>query len=493
MNQSHDISIPEALLYVNQAQKAKQSGDSVQYALALKGLQLEAERFEQKKRQDAFNNAVKLAETQSELTKEMRVQALDDEIKKSYEAGDTERADFLMALKQGGQRPAMLQELDEYDRRVERGITEDEKQLFGIKSADDPTTKERDIKMLDSLIEDGVIDEADKKDIIMSLFGVDEPSISATQEKLLGVHDMYKADEITESESIEMRKRILAGTESRSDTKDSIDALDIFPVDDPTSSALNKINLSFPKAQAERMIAYIAKLTEGKPFNELPAAIKSAAAEEFKAAVEIKGVGGESVKKVMQARELLNQELPPLLNMMEDYEDRYGKGSLGFAIKMKDGVLSRVSGRPTNPELDAIFTATQDVIANILLIRSGASVTENERRLTEAMLPTATVPLNFSRARATALLNANKRAANTFYRNTINESYSNVILDDYYVDGLRAVSGLSEREINFAQNVIDVYRKDGKSNREIKRLMRSAKRSDGSPKFTESQIDMLMD
>ena len=101
---------------------------------------------------------------------------------------------------------------------------------------------------------------------------------------------------------------------------------------------------------------------------------------------------------------------------------------------------------PSSPELDEIFTTTQDMIANVLLIRSGATVTDEERNIMNAMVPNAVVPLRFSRARGIALLNANKRAASKFYDRSINPAYSKVIVDRYYTAELTRVRELQDAD-----------------------------------------------
>lgn len=397
-------SIPEALLAYQKIQNINNSGQitpekQVSLALEQRKIQLLAEDFEFQKRKQSFDQYVKLMEQGTELQKTMAMQELDKEIRDAYASGNNALARQLEAQRTGGQTKQTFQ--DRVGEAEAQGfLSKDQSATAVQRELLDPTTNEQNIQVLDTLVNQGIITDEERKSLIIDMFD-----------------DNVRA---------------------KTDTADSIDILNKFPPGDPTASGLNKLNLSLPKSNAERFFAYIGRLTETKPFDQLTDVQKSQAANEFKTAAELK-VGNDSVKKVMQARELLQSEIPYLLNLMEQYEVKHGEGSLGRKLQIANGVVKFVTGAPRSPELDAIFTTTQDMVANVLLIRSGATVTDEERNIMNAMVPNAVVPLRFSRARGLEILRANKRAAQRYYSGAINKAYADVIVADYYTADIKRI------------------------------------------------------
>ena len=173
MNQQRNPSVIKAIGIVNDIQRAKNMGDMTRYALGMRQLQLAAEEFEFKKRQSSINNILKVVETQSELQKEARDVALADEIRKAFDAGDMERADFLGALRAKGQRSADLQALSAYEKRVAEGtITEqagDRARILGARgsTSDDRPMIQKEIEWVQSL---GIFEPDEVKKMIESEF-----------------------------------------------------------------------------------------------------------------------------------------------------------------------------------------------------------------------------------------------------------------------------------------------------------------------------------
>ena len=101
MQQIREISIPEAIVSAVNARKSMDQGDQMGYILALKQMELQAERFEWDKRNDLLAQSQKAWEQQTAVDKEMRRQALDKEIRDAYEAGDMDRVRFLQSQQAG--------------------------------------------------------------------------------------------------------------------------------------------------------------------------------------------------------------------------------------------------------------------------------------------------------------------------------------------------------------------------------------------------------
>lgn len=410
-----------AIAYMDDAKKAFDAGDIAQLMIAQRGLELEARRADLAEREFEWKEQQKAIENMDAITKRAFERQLRDKIMAAEEAGDYASANRDRALLEGRQLPSNIQALDEYEGRgfevteeVARGFLDPNYQPT---SAEEPTNKERDIETIRELEKEGIYTKEQATEAIQGIFLKSARTVPPTDTEIA-------------------RRSLLA-----------------YPKGDPTASALNKMNLAYPNANANKLIAYISNLTkdaEGLPIsfedlkNEHPQRLNEVT-DELKTAAELK-VGDESVRKVMQAREVLQTEIPNLVELMEDYEKEYGKGSLGRALQIENGVLKRVQGYPSNPDLDLIFTTTQDMIANVLLIRSGATVTDQEREIMNAMVPTAVVPLRFSRARAIGLMQANKRAAQNYYRKSLNQEYANVIVDRYYKGELQSIQELQDND-----------------------------------------------
>ena len=216
--------------------------------------------------------------------------------------------------------------------------------------------------------------------------------------------------------------------------------VDKYNPNDPMITAFGAIAKIYPASQANRVAKALDRIAGGKNWVDQTPEKQEQIALDMKQTVDIEGPGGESVRKVMQARELLQRDVPYLVGLLDAYAKKHGVDALGRDLQIVDGAVKFVTGAVRTPELDAIFTSTQDIIANVLLIRSGATVTDAERQVMNAMMPVATVPLPHALARAGELLKAGQRAAEAYYGKILGPTMTAPIIAKYYtpeVDKLR--------------------------------------------------------
>ena len=355
------INVPTALAAINNVQTAVRSNDPLKYVIALKQLEMHAEEFEFKKSQANITNIAKIIDQQTELGKLITEQAMDDEIRKANKSGDMERVDFLLALKSGRQRPTNIQSLDKF-RSMEFDTESERQTALGFL---DPNYQPSEFDELSVLQEQGLISPEQQRTAV----GRSVTDATSQEKNAQLISSWVDQGIVTESEGKELYQSLFlkSSNEPSTDTEVARKIMVAFPKGDPTASALNKINIAYPNANANKIVSYIGRLTEDengnqRSFSEMKDAYENPkasdltrarlpddtviqAADEFKTAAELK-IGDESVRKVMQAREVLQTEIPVLIDMMESYENENGKGSLGLALRIENGVLKRARGYP---------------------------------------------------------------------------------------------------------------------------------------------------
>ena len=452
------------------ARQAKNDGDRITHAghlvkfdYALKKERLDA----QKKRLDqAEKHHSEIQKLMSQLSTAEDAKAITDQYLAFIEAGELDKAVNLLAImKDANPDIARLLEArsDPLLQAGEFRVADDvQEQIFSRENRE----------YADGLTPDQVIRDKDMFGRDLSPFqrarqaqqaGADvDPSAAAR----IDVGQQASADAIVKAEASQQPQRT-------TDTAAYEAILQKYPAGGAMNQAFNAISKIYSPSQANRVASGLDRIAGGVAWENQPDEKKIQIADDMKQLVDIEAPGGESIRKVVQAREELQREIPYILDLMEAWQKKNPDDNLGRWLQIQETGMVRLQGRPTDPDIDAIFTATQDMIANVLLIRSGATVTDAERQIMNAMVPTIGVPLNYSLARGGELLKAGRRAAENFYGKILGQEITTPIISKYYTPEIEKIDAALDLPEGVKESKVqEMMKHSGKSRKEVLDFLR---------------------
>ena len=443
----------------NDAKSAMDANDFGRLVLLREQIRLQFIKHRDDMKLKKSQQALKNFEALSDYEKEQYTRSQDAEIQAAIDAGDYAKAHRLQRVKEGQLAPQSIQEFDRFTEQYGEPSRAEAAEFFGL-ALPEPRSQRAPTKLeeIEQLYKDKKIsEELYNRAIEHHIAPTKDKDLTGKRLDIAIIKELVADGTYTEEQGQEAIEALFLPSVKNTPTTDTETARQIMlslPKGGPTASVLNKANIQLSNPAANKMISYIGNLTR-KPdgthysFNELkdaPAGTKlknifNRILGEFKSFADFKG-GSEATLRVQLARERLNQGVPHLIELMEDYERKHGSGALGRDFQVVNGVLKFVKGTPSNVDAEEIISYGNNMISEVLVFRSGATVTDVERKITEAIAPTGTIPLAFSRARAKALLDANRQGALEHYTKSLNPEYAAEIVDRHYTQKMEAVKPL---------------------------------------------------
>ena len=165
---------------------------------------------------------------------------------------------------------------------------------------------------------------------------------------------------------------------STTDFSSTQDILDMY-TDIPNKTVLNNlVNAITSKDEAQRLARSAHRWLEGRPFEKLDDVSKERAAKLFINEVMQNVPGGDIVKRHLRAYRILKTQLPALL--IDVAKAKANGKDLGRLQQAKEGFMRWIGGT-SDPEITGLRTKITDVLNGYIALRSGAQVTETERRM----------------------------------------------------------------------------------------------------------------
>ena len=208
-----------------------------------------------------------------------------------------------------------------------------------------------------------------------------------------------------------------------------------YPARGAMNKALHAMNLAFGPTQAHQLAVILDNIADGISWQNQTEEGKDNIAGTMKRQIDSDPPGGESGRRVLEARNEFLVQLPAIIELMKEYEsktDENGKPrKLGNALRLTDAEVRLATTRSKDPDLDKIRTALQDMTSNILLFKSGAAVTEQEFQRQLDISPAYGIGFEFSLARTEGLLESARRGMKRFYTDSIGDEIGERIVEKY--------------------------------------------------------------
>ena len=431
-----EISIPEALVSINQMQQAQKSGDNLSFILGLKQLELQAERFEWDKKQDAIANLEKFNTQRSAVEKEMYQRSLDQEIRKAFDEGDMDRVRMLQSLAgytlSPGAKPGALEsDLGVIGR--DPNLTDEQKQAarlerYGIRDtpkATTPGTLQKDIEFIESLKDKLTPEQYD--DAIEAALGIGTKptSPSATQEKVALVDQMVADGSITPQRGVELKQRIAAGADpsTKTDSGSLINRLEKYPAFGANRQALDRLTTLAGKDKGQKIGASLDSMLAGRMFQDIPDDQKQIIASTMAYIALADPPGGDITKRFNFAQNLLKGNIPQIL-------EKYNavKGKLGKLKQVQEGVY-RFTGQTTDPDVAVFQAALERLVSDYVVLRSGAQITDREFERYLSTLPSVGNESEVNDAMMNAMVSSLDTYFTQYFNSALGEQWGKIATD----------------------------------------------------------------
>ena len=103
-----------------------------------------------------------------------------------------------------------------------------------------------------------------------------------------------------------------------------------YPASGAMSDAFHAISTSYTGTQAHNLTVLLDNMVGGTPWADQNEEQKDTVADTMKRQVDAKPPGGEAGVRVLEARKEIITQMPGIIQMMRDYEAKYGAGSVSY-------------------------------------------------------------------------------------------------------------------------------------------------------------------
>ena len=220
----------------------------------------------------------------------------------------------------------------------------------------------------------------------------------------------------------------------------------------------NKIG---PKNEAERFVRGMDRFLRGRTFEQLEKfpKIKEAAAKFAVQEIMQNIEGGEIVKRHLRVMELLRVHLPEIMKTIDDLRER--GVDLGKVTSGTEKIF-QFTGATNNPEVARLNTRIKDLVASFVALRSGAQVTEQERKLYTDIFSQIGRGYELNRAVIDGLMDNVRIELGNIYNTSMGKNWggyaTQLQFDPGEVSPVQHITYISPEE--FEQSVINIQKKD---------------------------------
>ena len=205
-----------------------------------------------------------------------------------------------------------------------------------------------------------------------------------------------------------------------------------YPANDALGEAISTIAVAFKGPQANRVLTVLDNQAQGLSWAEQSDQNKSNIANRMMKTIDNAGTGSAEVTRVFASRKEVLLHLPPLLELMQKYEQKHGPGTLGRVLSLRNTGAKLLTGYPRDADLSEIFTLSENIVGDVLVYKSGAGVTDAERAAMRALIPGPDKPWEWNVANGLALLEVGMRGARDFYEGYLGKDMSDVIMQEHF-------------------------------------------------------------